>query len=541
MTDIKRADDAHEIDRQFAEPLLRVTVSVDELHAARIAGRIEAAIDRIAEEKPAGARTRHHWYGAAWRVGLALSLGAAVAAAMVVAGGGRHSVVVTTAAPAAAPAAMREPSLMVPYIYSGPGADEQTLDPSRRLVVGAGARVRAAIGTRVRLTLVGPGAVTVAPASQDGGIELVLERGRLLVDFEGRGAAPLRVRSPGALTTVVGTLFAVEAEEGATRVAVVRGRIRVQSAAGKNHTVVAGDACTAADGAVARISAEIAQALAEHDASPAPPVGEYGIVHVEAGSPALLALDGRTLAGPGMPIVARVPAGSHVLDAAGEQLRVDVGGGHTVRVQRDSPLWNAPAGTVSGRGRPRDESKETRRQPRAPSPPSIRPQAAAGTAEAAYLAAEGAMRSGARVDAQRALENVVTRDADGRWSEAALLDLARLALEGGDTQQARRYLRRLPDPANDRALAEAAHHLRCRLEVKVGDDAEATSCLRAFRQRYPRSPHDAESLALLADITRTCDEARSLLDQYLRLYPRGRFAAAAAARLAACITVAPAN
>jgi thioredoxin-like negative regulator of GroEL len=122
--------------------------------------------------------------------------------------------------------------------------------------------------------------------------------------------------------------------------------------------------------------------------------------------------------------------------------------------------------------------------------------------EAAYLAAEAAMRGGGRDHARRALDAVVARDPDGARGEAALLDLARLELAAGDAAAARRHLARLPDPARDPGLAEGAHHLRCRVAVKLGGGAEATTCLLAFRRRYPRSPHDAESLAWLAGVTR---------------------------------------
>ena len=504
---------AEEIDREIVEPLQRARVGLDDLGAARLAAGIEAALDRAAAAPAPGGQRR------AVRVaGLVLGIGAAAAVAVVaVRHAGRPAVIAT---PAPAPgststvaAGPRAPALLAPYVYSGAGADAQTLDATGRLVVPAGARVRAAIGTRVRLTLVGPGAVSVVdPAPADGGIELLVERGRLFVDYDGRGGGILRVRSPGAVTTVVGTLFSVEALDEGTRVAVARGRVRTE-AVGTMHTIVAGTAWSATAGALDPIPADVAEALADHDASPPPPVGEYGIMRIDPGPSAAgaPALDGRALAG--LPIVARVPAGSHVLDGAGGRLRLDVGGGSTVRVDRASELWSA----------------------RAPAP---RRTALAddGTrsAEDAYLAAEAAMRDGTREQARRALEAVVARDPGGAHGEAALLDLARLALEGGDAARARRHLARLPDPVRDRGLAEAAHHLRCRVEVTLGDDPAAAACLLAFRHRYPRSSHDAEALAVLASVTRACAAARPLLEEYLRAYPRGPFAADARQRLDGC-------
>jgi hypothetical protein len=509
---------AREIDREIAEPLGRARVTMDDIHTARIGAGIEAALDRAGGEGAArsDARAPRLPRHAARVIGVGAGIAAAAAAFVV----GRHEwrpAVVTTPPPRPAPILAREPRLLTPYLYSGAGADEQTLDATSRLVVPAGARVRAAIGTRVRLTFVGPGSVAVAPAADDGGIDLVLQEGRLFVDYDGSGGGALRVRSPGAVTTVVGTLFAVEAVADGTRVSVARGRVRT-AAAGTVHTIVAGAAWSAAAGALDRVPEDVAQELADHDASPPPPVGEYGLVRVDADSAGAAGrapaptLDGRALAA--TPTVARVPAGQHVLDAAGGQLQLDVAGGSTVRVDREAGLWKRRAPTAHRRVAAAEHGTDG--------------------VEAAYLAAEAAMRSGSRDDARRALEAVLARDPDGARGEAARLDLARLELAAGDPAAARRQLARLPDPARDPGLAEAAHHLRCRVAVKLGDDGEAAACLLAFRRSYPRSPHDAESLALLAAVTRTCAAARPLLEEYRRLYPRGPFARDAGARLEAC-------
>jgi hypothetical protein len=114
------------------------------------------------------------------------------------------------------------------------------------------------------LTLVGPGRVSVLSAAQDGDILLALDSGRLLVDYDGHGGGTLRVRSPGALTTVVGTLFAVEVTGAGSRVAVARGRVRTEAASGARAEVPAGGSWTSDDGRPAPIPDELAAALAEH-------------------------------------------------------------------------------------------------------------------------------------------------------------------------------------------------------------------------------------------------------------------------------------
>jgi hypothetical protein len=131
----------------------------------------------------------------------------------------------------------------------------------------AGETARATIGTRVRVTLVGQGRLSVLPAARPGDVELALDSGRLLVDYDGHAGGTLRVRSPGAVTTVVGTLFAVEAAASGSRVAVARGRVRTEDGAGHVWQVAAGDSWTSAEGRLAAISDELAAALVRHEAA----------------------------------------------------------------------------------------------------------------------------------------------------------------------------------------------------------------------------------------------------------------------------------
>ena len=178
-----------------------------------------------------------------------------------------------------------------------------------------------------------------------------------------------------------------------------------------------------------------------------------------------------------------------------------------------------------------------------PAPPLVRapemnaaapPPTPVSQAEALYAVAEAHMRAGANEQARATLRELMVRHGGDPRSEAALLDLARLSLAAGATADARRFLARLADPTRDRALIEPARHLRCRVDVAAGEMAAAVACLRAFRGQHPTSPHDAEVLAQLAAITDDCDRARPLLDEYLRRYPTGSFAAQATQRLRQC-------
>jgi hypothetical protein len=291
---------------------------------------------------------------------------------------------------ASAPPVKPAASLLRPYPGPGRVAPATGIAPSTSLVALRGEKARATVGTRVRLTLVGAGRVSVLAAGRDGDIELALDGGRLLVDYDGHSGGTLRVRSPGAITTVVGTLFAVEVMGAGSRVAVARGKVRTEDTTGGGAQVVAGSSWTSAEGWPAPIPEDLAAALAEHEAgwtrpSPEPAPGR--------GAPS------------DRPARARAPAASRRTDADLDTL---------------------------------------------------------------YARAEAAMRERSLGEARRALETIAARDRGGALGEAALLDLARLALADGDRAEARRALARLPTPLRDPALAETAAHLRCRAEQPVG-------------------------------------------------------------------------
>jgi ferric-dicitrate binding protein FerR (iron transport regulator) len=399
---VKAAERDARVEAEIAAPLRGASADLDELHRARLVSAIDATLDR--EDEARAERRRRAETGApGWR-GKRIFLGAGAAAA-VVAGlalwiaARPHGNQEQTALPppggavvAAPPAAA--PSLLRPYQKPGRDAPAEAPPPTTSLVALRGERTRATIGTRVRLTLVGAGRVSVLAAAREGDIELALDGGRLLVDYDGHAGGTLRVRSPGAVTTVVGTVFAVEVRGAGSRVAVTRGQVRTEDRSGRNAQVTAGTSWTSADGRSAPIPDDVAAALAEHQASWAP-------------SPAA----------PDRRVVAAHPA--------------------------------------------------------RPQPPAARPQPRADL-EALYAKAEAAMRERSLGEARRTLETIAAHDTRGALGEAALLDLARLALADGDRAEARRVLARLPQPLRTPALAETAAHLRCRAEPPAAGGSGAS-------------------------------------------------------------------
>jgi ferric-dicitrate binding protein FerR (iron transport regulator) len=324
----------------------------------------------------------------------------------------------TSAPPAAPPAgtalARAVPGtnpLLVPYHQAGDGAPDAGASTS--LLALRGERARATIGTRVRLTLVGPGRVSVLPMARAGEIDLAVDSGRLLVDYDGREGGALRVRSPGAVTTVVGTSFAVDVTPFGTRVGVAHGRVRTEDAAGHVWQVAAGDSWTSDGGPVRRLPADLASALAEHEAA-------------WAGG------------------LAAAPAQAQAKAAEPAEPRA--------RTSRRAARAAAAADIGANVGVDLEANREA-------------------NLDAIYAQAEDAMRRHATGEARRALETVAARDPAGPMGEVALLDLARLVLAEGDKAEARRILARLPARLHDAALAETAEHLRCR--AARPSDAEA--------------------------------------------------------------------
>ncbi len=270
---MKAADSESRIEAELTAPLRAARPVLDELHRARLAGAIESALDL---EKRAPARRRAPrpalWGGLLAAAAVVLVTGLSVRSPRRSTPPGPESKV--------ARALPRTTPLLVPYPGTHDGAPKTGASTS--LVALPGERARAAIGTRVRLTLVGPGRLLVLPVVRAEEIELVLDGGRLLADYDGHAGGTLIIRSPGAVTTVVGTSFAIDVTPFGTRVGVAHGRVRSEDATGQVWHVAAGTSWTSAGGQVRRLPDDLAAALAEHEAawagdldgSPAPALPE---------------------------------------------------------------------------------------------------------------------------------------------------------------------------------------------------------------------------------------------------------------------------
>jgi TolA-binding protein len=142
------------------------------------------------------------------------------------------------------------------------------------------------------------------------------------------------------------------------------------------------------------------------------------------------------------------------------------------------------------------------------------------TAESLYRAAEAALAAGDRVRADRELARLLALPG-AALADQALYERARIAYQRRDAKAARAHLASLAAISGS-PLAEPGHYLDCRIAVE-SKAADAERCFTAYRASYPRSPHDLDVLAVLAQLAHargSCTAARPLRDELLAKYPR---------------------
>lgn len=111
-----------------------------------------------------------------------------------------------------------------------------------------------AVGDGLRRERATPHLVWVASRDWDGRVEgteenlsVTMSTGFAVFDFVGGGDRHLRVSAPDALVDVVGTRFFVEVRDGATKVGVARGKVRVLTLAG-TEMLQGGDSLAVGEG-----------------------------------------------------------------------------------------------------------------------------------------------------------------------------------------------------------------------------------------------------------------------------------------------------
>lgn len=537
----EREDYGMELDRLRSErtwqTLRTAEPRLDDVTRARMLAGIRQRLAEAAEE-PLTVPTRSR---ATWLLGAAALV--AIAAVVVLMWKDMLTDGLRRGAGSARP---EERAIIGPYLYEGDAGyplDQQV----EALSLSAGAVVRARLGDQGRITLRGPAALVVAEhggagardrAGRASGLtRLRLDRGVLVVDYRRQGARTLAVETADSLVLVTGTLFAVEAMAGApTRVSVHRGAVLVGAPDQARIPVAAGQSWRVGEDAAGPVDADAGALMAEHDAAPRPPASGSGTLRIEGAPRGAVAWLGEQRLGQ-TPLVARLAAGPAELRIAAPghrdvTLTAEVRDGEASSVAHgltpQAPQDSRTAGQAGPAHGAVSQSRPGRGQATAPAP---------RTAEDLYRAAEAAIARGERAHAQDLLQILVARHPGDDLVDVALYELGRLAFDDGDLAAARRHVDQVLARDRDPVFREPAAYLRCRVDVAAGAVDGAIACLTRFRQRYPRSPHDAAALALLAALQHgrgSCDLAVPLLGEYLRRYAAGPFATEAAERLQRC-------
>ena len=487
--------------------------------------------------------------------------------------------------PGANLAAASDPRL-VPYLISGPSLVGYSTDLGvgkalRAVDIPRGGYLRAALvagpagpwSRRLvgRVTLVGPARVSAVGRGAKK-MELRLEGGLLLARVIPGQGRTVRVTSGAVTTTVLGTVFAVEARRGSpVQVAVSRGVVSVAVDGSAPIRVAAGQRWSRGATSVQPLGPVMKRLLTDHQRGLEPSLPKESGTLLLSGSPmAARARLGRDVIGK-TPLAALLPVGPATVSLSAQDhhsatITAQIQRGKVARLgyslearpggrsKADGPVpveptpADQPVPTKSLEGQ--DRAAPPARRPGHRARPdeaaaaagaadaSVRPQAPAPdmgvsqtvvkpeTAETLYRRAEQAMRAGTRARARDLLTQLLQRFAADPLASTALLELATLAYDRGDGVACRRYVRRLLARKKSRVHQDPAHFLLCRLALKENKKQQARYCLEKFRARFPASPHDQQALYTLGRLALTaqdCAAARKLFRRYLGKYPQGAF------------------
>jgi hypothetical protein len=142
-------------------------------------------------------------------------------------------------------------------------------DELHTLTVPVDTIVASRLGPYTSASIVGPAELELL-AGAGGTTAVHLYRGTLLAEFEGGAGRALRIETGAALIEVVGTLFAVEARGSTTCTSVVRGRVRVTTAADVVYVTAGQRHCTG--DSLQPISDDMRTALVQHGARSEPAI-----------------------------------------------------------------------------------------------------------------------------------------------------------------------------------------------------------------------------------------------------------------------------
>jgi FecR protein len=504
----------------------RAATPLDDMRRARVLARLASALDNQAADGGARRRGRGlrpglggmlspvpRWvlaavFGGSAVAALALWLATRQPPAPPSAVASRPAVTQPAAnPPSVAPAAPASEPLAVlqPYRPVNTGGTGEAPAPVDQLEVPAGRRLRLHLGTRATATLIGPARLRVIRSEADL-LEVNLAQGTLVAAYDHRAGGQLLVRSPGALTRVVGTLFSVKAADDSSRIVVARGRVLVTGESGPVHMLAAGDALSTDGGSPQHWTRDDRQPLQDHarderdGESPAPAAVEH-----------LRTLPARAHSTTEEPPSAASPAHTRVEPPAAS---VDTPAPSLPLAPSVVAPAPAPSATPAAPGAPTATP--------AP-PPAVAPPSPAAP-ETLYQRAEQAMRQRDWSTARRQLAELIALRTGHPLEDVARYELAQLALRAGDRRQAVALLEDLLRSDREPALRQPAWLLRCELHLQAHERPHGRRCLERFRSTYPDSPHDEAALGLLVETLATepaCEGAPELAREYLQRHPAG--------------------
>ncbi|MBW2275989.1 MAG: FecR domain-containing protein [Deltaproteobacteria bacterium] len=419
------------------------------------------------------------------------------------------------------------------------------------------ARLAFRIDDAARVAVVGETSWHISVATETL-IEMVLDKGRLAVEYDGTSGRALDVRTPDSLVRVRGTVFTVEVvpDEG-TRVSVLEGKVEVvPRGSGSVVELDEGELVSMPGGEHGPIEDTQRALAAEVDA-----LDDYlaylGRLVVFDGSPerVKVEVDGRVLGS--TPLVARLPDGpvSYRLTAPGmeplEGTLIDEQEGDAIAFALAPAPDYQPAVTLA----PQEPQSTRVDKPSAAGKASLgvrwdlfqRARAAitagdipyaAGLLERAIEGAEGerlvtglAMLAecyaavGRYREAANAFDRVAALVPATAVAQNSRYEVARLSMDRlGDFGRARAAFTAYVASPLGGALKEEAYYSLCELDAREGAHRDALLCFNEFLRSYPggRSAPNARLWrgALFQDVERRWAEAERDLKAFIEAKPR---------------------
>ena len=389
-----------------------------------------------------------------------------------------------------------------------------------------------------RASLIGPARLDVLDATPTATSVRLLD-GTLLADFDGGQGRSLRITAPGATIEIKGTLFAVAIRAGTTCVSVEHGTVQMTTAT-RTFLITGGQRGCSDGRAPAALDPAMREVLTRHaatitaDLGPIPlpkPIESGQLVATQPSIPpavvspavvlpavVLSAVVSRVtrpavlpLIQPrsAMPVLAAVAAPASAARPAAAPPSVAVASPAAAAVRTSEPsLPSLPSLPIGREPTP------------LPLPPITPPAAPPVTAASLYRDAEASLAARDLPAADRHLAALLSRFPDSALLDQALYERARIAYRQHAWADAQRQLDRL-SIIQASPLAEPGAFLSCRIAFEASDGG-AGPCLTAYRTHYPRSPHDADVLRMLAELgfrSGGCTNARAGITELTRLYP----------------------